>query len=422
MNEDPTIASTVDLGEDLVGKISELPPQLPAPAASRYQLVRLLGRGGSGDVFCAKDPLLRRQVAIKVLGIPVDTARFLREARIMAQLEHPHIVPVHDFGVGEDGTPWIAMTLIEGRTLGEWARELGDDRLQREGLLDVLDILDRICDALAYAHSRGVLHLDLKPTNVMVGDFGRVWLMDWGIARVLTGDLLDAPGAGGKIYGTPSYVAPEQVTSPDDLDERTDIYGLGALLYALLCGEAPHGTGAVKEVLRAAARSKVIPLEERVQHALPAGLSSLVADSLDRNPDLRPQSVAVFQARLRAIRRSTWTLPQRSVAPGEAVVRMGEQGTEAFVITSGTCEVRNGDGEVVRTLGPGDVFGELAVLSGGVRSMDVIAKDAVVLHVVDRKALASGMGLGTWAGRFARALAVRFAELEQRLEARTEDG
>jgi len=410
-----TTTRTVDLGEDLVGRTVDLPPQLPAPADSRFEPVRLLGRGGSGDVFEARDPLLRRRVAIKVLSVPVDQARFLREARIMAQLEHPHIVPVHDFGVDADGTPWLAMTLVEGQTLDAWARGLGQDRLGREGLLDALDVLDRVCDALAYAHDRGVLHLDLKPNNVMIGDFGRVWLMDWGIARVLAGDIPQAPGAG-RIYGTPSYVAPEQVNDPEAVDARTDVFGLGALLYAVLTGQAPHGTGSVQATLRAASASRVRPVAELVSHALPTGLAALVDDALSRDPDQRPASAATFQRRLRTIRRSTWSLPQRVVEPGQAVVRTGQPGHEAFVIASGTCEVRTAAGQVVRALGPGDVFGELAVLSGAPRSMDVIAVDRVVLHVVDRQALTSGLGLGTWAGRFARALALRFAELEARVE------
>ena len=410
-----SLEPTVDLGEDLVH--SEHEEALPTVGLGRplpYTRSRLIGRGGSSEVFEAFDPVLRRVVAVKLLALPTDRTRFLREARIMAQLEHPHIVPVHDFGVTPDDTAWISMALVRGDTMDAWGRGLGERRLTREGLLDVLDVMDKVCDAVAYAHARGVLHLDLKPTNVMIGDFGRVMLMDWGISRVTVGDMPSAPGADGRLYGTPGYFAAEQVNRPEAVDARTDVFGLGGLLYAVLAQAPPHQGASSAEILSAASDGRVTPLGEHLGDAIPPELDHLVMSALSADMDERPSSARDFQAALRRLRRSTWSLPTRRIPAGAHIVTAGERGEEAYVIAAGTCEVRDSEGTVVRTLSDGDVFGELAVLSGAPRSMDVVAVTEVELHVVGRQALSSGMGLGTWAGRFARALARRFQELEAR--------
>lgn len=405
------IPGTVDLG----GEPSEPGDELgvtthgAAPRPLPFTPSRMVGRGGSSEVFEAYDPVLRRRLALKLLSIPSDGPRFLREARIMAQLEHPHIVPVHDYGIAPDGTAWISMALVEGQTLDAWARDLGARRLTREGVLDVLDIIDRVCDAVAYAHSRGVLHLDLKPTNIMVSAFGRVMLMDWGIARVEDAHLQTSAGS----YGTPGFVAPEQVNTPDAVDERTDVFGLGGVLYAILTHAPPHAEDTDAARLRAAGERPVRRPSD-LGREVPAALIDLIMSALAFEPEARPASISALQATLREIRRSPWSLPRRHVAAGEAIVRIGEVGDEAFVIASGTCEVREADGEVLRTLGEGDVFGELAVLTRATRSKDVVAVDDVVLHVVSRSAMGTGLGLGTWAGRFARALARRFQEAEAR--------
>jgi serine/threonine protein kinase len=203
-----------------------------------------------GTVYVANDRLLGRAVALKVLHGPDPgpeaTARMLREARIIARLEHPGIVPVHDVGTLADGRIFYAMKLVRGRRLDEHLRE-GCPLAER------LRIFERICEAVAFAHAHGVIHRDLKPENVMVGAFGEVLVMDWGVARwQAEGEErgpsapapADAPGgeagtAHGTILGTPGYMAPEQARG-EAVDQRADIYALGAILHFLLSSQPPR--------------------------------------------------------------------------------------------------------------------------------------------------------------------------------------
>ena len=225
---------------------------LPDVSGTRYRLVQRIGSGGMGAVYLAQDSVLERRVALKVLDLPDApgelAARLLREAHILASLEHPGIVPVHDAGTLADGRVFYAMKFVEGWRLDRVAEEM-------TSLPDRLRIFQRICDAVAFAHARGVLHRDLKPENIMVGPFGEVLVMDWGVAKILDSRANDpetrnpessaspakgfsvqpAKTAHGTVLGTPGYMAPEQARGDvESLDARADIFSLGALLQFLL--------------------------------------------------------------------------------------------------------------------------------------------------------------------------------------------
>jgi len=192
----------------------------PDLAGTRYELVSELGRGGMGVVYLARDTALDREVALKI----VDRVHAGgREARVLARLEHPGIVPVHDFGELPDGRAFYAMKRVRGDRLDRWLAA-GRDVAER------LAVFLRVCDAVAFAHAHGVVHRDLKPENVMVGEFGEVLVLDWGIAQVP-----DAAGAraGDAIAGTPDYMAPEQARGDADADHRADVYALGGVLQAM---------------------------------------------------------------------------------------------------------------------------------------------------------------------------------------------
>jgi eukaryotic-like serine/threonine-protein kinase len=234
---------------------------LPDLAGTRYRLIERVGSGGMGTVYSAEDSVLGRRVALKVIDLPelrADlSARLLREAKILGRLEHPGIVPVHDAGTLADGRVFYAMKFVEGERLDMLAKRI-------EALPDRLRIFQRICEAVAFAHARGILHRDLKPENIMVGPFGEVLVMDWGVAKILregsapqkddTGIAIEssqnAPAekkplktAHGTVLGTAGYMAPEQARGEiDGLDERADIYSLGAILRFLLSDKKP-GTG-----------------------------------------------------------------------------------------------------------------------------------------------------------------------------------
>ena len=231
---------------------------LPDLTGTRYRLIERVGGGGMGTVYLAADSVLGRRVALKVLDLPelrADlSARLLREAQILGRLEHPGIVPVHDAGTLADGRVFYAMKYVEGERLDVLAKRV-------EALPDRLRIFQRICEAVAFAHARGILHRDLKPENIMVGPFGEVLVMDWGVAKILREDRTtrndhagisddssqNAPPetkplktAHGTVLGTAGYMAPEQARGEiDGLDERADIYSLGAILQFLLSNKRP---------------------------------------------------------------------------------------------------------------------------------------------------------------------------------------
>ena len=229
----------------------------PDLSATKYTIVKELARGGMGTVYLAEDSELARQVAIKVLNLPIvdedDRQRMLREAQVIARLEHPGIVPVHDVGMLDDGRIYYAMKYVRGRRLDEY---VGDG----DSINDRLRKFQAVCDAVAFAHSNGVVHRDLKPQNIMIGAFGEVLVLDWGVAKILRNaqfissedqtlklprrseseQLTDGRTANGTVIGTVNYMAPEQALGETELvDERSDVYSLGVILYFLLTNQPP---------------------------------------------------------------------------------------------------------------------------------------------------------------------------------------
>lgn len=246
--------------------------ETPDLAGTRYRLLEQVARGGMGVVYAAEDEKLERRVALKVLEVPGtdrDLAnRLIREARVLARLEHPGIVPVHDVGTLADGRVFYTMKFVEGQRLDKYIETVTT-------ISDRLRIFLRICDAVAFAHARGVLHRDLKPANIMVGSFGEVLVLDWGLAKIWRSDRpqntqaadpdatifekpklsadsnacteIPAVTAHGTVMGTPGYMSPEQgLGDVEDLDARSDIFSLGALLRFLLTGDS-NGHSEMKE-------------------------------------------------------------------------------------------------------------------------------------------------------------------------------
>src|ERR1700730_17120507 len=239
----------------------------PDLSGTGYVLLDKLGAGGMGGVFRVEDTALGRQVALKVLGIADSSgefgARLLREAKIIAQLEHPGIVPVHDVGTLPDGRGFYTIKLVQGRRLDQLRAELG-------GIPERLRTFQKICEAVSFAHAHGVLHRDLKPQNIMLGPFGEVLVMDWGLAKLLNAeipadpegtpdirvcegqtselDTAEADTAHGVVFGTPGYMAPEQARGEvRAVGPRTDVYSLGAVLKFLLetSGRVPKALAAI---------------------------------------------------------------------------------------------------------------------------------------------------------------------------------
>lgn len=235
-------------------KVSHLRALAAEPdfSATKYTFIKELARGGMGTVYLANDTELNREVAIKVLSTPELTEdlrrRMIREAQIIARLEHPGIVPVHDVGVLPDGRVFYAMKFVRGVRLDEYAAS-------NDSIRERLRKFQSVCDAVAFAHAHGVIHRDLKPQNIMIGAFGEVLVLDWGVAKILRpvsseeADTLMLPAKNtdkiadtshGTVIGTRQYMSPEQSRGQiDQLDERSDIYSLGAVFYFLLTNHAP---------------------------------------------------------------------------------------------------------------------------------------------------------------------------------------
>jgi serine/threonine protein kinase len=196
---------------------------------SRYVALGIVGQGGSATVYRARDEMLQRDVAVKVLDVP-DLAgraarRLAREAHILAHLDHPGIVPIHDYGVLEDGRSYFVMKLVDGSPL--------DEAASTRPLAERLSLFERVLETVAFAHDRGIIHRDLKPPNILVGTFGQVFVMDWGAAEAASFAEVDAA-----VVGTPGYMAPEQ-ESGTAVDARTDVFALGTMLREL-AGGAPQ--------------------------------------------------------------------------------------------------------------------------------------------------------------------------------------
>jgi tRNA A-37 threonylcarbamoyl transferase component Bud32/tetratricopeptide (TPR) repeat protein len=286
----------------------------------RYERGGVIGEGGLKTILSTEDRSTGRQVALAVpKGKDADADRieaFLREARITANLQHPNIVPVYDIGMGGDGVPFFTMKLITGDSLADILKALDKQKsryVNRYGLPERVEIFLEICRAVAYAHSRGVLHLDLKPSNVRVGEFGEVQVCDWGMAKVLD-EICDDPYVerysfdsherrhltlSGHVKGTPGYMAPEQAGAfGNRKDRRTDVYALGAMLYELLALRLPVTTKTVDRALDATRQGRLRPLPSTV----PEGLQAVVLKALARSPDARYESVDALMEEV-----SAWT-------------------------------------------------------------------------------------------------------------------
>lgn len=249
--------------------------------AGRYALEEVLGEGGMGTVYRARDAELDREVAVKVLRFPGNpdwVERFRQEARTIAGLEHPGIVPVHDAGILPDGRAFYVMTLVRGQRLDAHLALL-------PSLAERLRLFRRVTEPLAFAHSRGVVHRDLKPANIMVGPFGEVLVMDWGLAQL--------PGSGpepGVVLGTAGFMAPEQARGDGSgVDGRTDVYALGAILAGLLSVGRPDPR-ALRALQAIAARAMAPAAGDRYPGV--AELSTDVGRFLDGEPvEAYPESL-----------------------------------------------------------------------------------------------------------------------------------
>lgn len=277
-----------------------------ADVQKRYENPVLIAQGGMKRIYRVLDKMTDREVALAVIhSISGEqlVEQFILEARITARLEHPNIMPIYDIGLDESGEPFFTMKLVRGKSLGTILHSLneGDKEFQRQYHLDILlDIFIKVCDAVAYAHNSGLLHLDIKPDNIQIDSFGQVLVCDWGLSRYrspLASEDKHIEIAYGKknitlsdnISGTPGYMSPEQVLKPlTELNEASDIYSLGCILYEILTYKMPIEKDALKTMLERTVSGDIIPPRNRVKDAnIPSSIESVCIKAISFDPDSR---------------------------------------------------------------------------------------------------------------------------------------
>jgi len=311
-------------------------PELGA-SSDRYRVLDVLGEGGMGKVYLAYDTDLKRRIALKVVTRLKErhVLRFIEEAQVMAQLDHPNIVPVFDAGMA-DGKPYYTMRVVRGRTLGDVIDGLaaGDAATRAEhSLARRMQVLVQIGQALGYAHEKGVVHRDLKPANVMLGPYGEVQVMDWGLSRVIDHEAIATEADAsktrvGQLMGTPAYMAPEQALG-EEVDARADIYALGVILYELLTLGRPF-SGDSRSVMDQHVETEPEPPRRRApEREIPVELQETCLEALRKKREDRFQSVADLIARVQTwLEASADRERRRELADAKA--REGENKLEEY--------------------------------------------------------------------------------------------
>lgn len=305
-------STTPTLSQAAIARLAEIvgaEGEARHPAHPDYEVLSILAQGGMGTVYLALDRKLQRHVAMKVVNIHDDALknRFRREAVGTANLRHPNILPVFDYGTVEDGRPFYTMELVEGQSLRGLIEALHESDEPRAMIRSLLRILCQVCEALSYAGEQGAIHRDLKPDNIMVGEFNQVWVVDWGLAKladlalppsgfaeakkqdVTANDELN-PTRVGQVLGTPVYMAPEQARGrTDQITPLVDVYAAGAVLFELLSSRPPYANLSSDEVVAQLRRGEGPELVDGA-FPIPSPLRSVVRKAMAPNPMERYQT------------------------------------------------------------------------------------------------------------------------------------
>lgn len=289
----------------------------------RYTQFKTIARGGKCLIQSCKDYHLSRIVAYKILhkeiaDDPFEQKRFLREARVTAMLQHPNTIPIYELSRNNRGHYYFTMKLVEGYTLREvldTSREEGTLPVDGYGFHRMVTILIQVANALDYAHSHGVVHRDVKPANILMGPFGEVLLLDWGLAKVWSEEPEEIPDmpfskdgdpsltAQGRLQGTALYMSPEQIEESRELDHRSDIYSLGVVLYEILAGQNMFPGDKINELLEQAKHvTPPRPSEVATDRDIPEELEKLCMRCIEKDPDARIQTARLLVASLRSWR------------------------------------------------------------------------------------------------------------------------
>lgn len=404
---------------------------------SRYQREGTLGRGGIGKVEQHFDKTLQRLVAVKSLhenlkDNPKQLRSLLNEARLTAYLQHPGIVPVYDASIDEEYNLSYSMQMIEGDELTSLL-ETAQMRGSYLPIATVLSIFTKVCETLAYVHDKGVLHLDLKPDNIMLGAYGEVQIVDWGNAQLFAPEsylrFLRSFGyeeridtfkhEEGVVSGTPPYMPLEQFTSPrDELTPASDIFALGVILYYMLTHKHPFPfEGDVATYFEALKEATPKP-PKSLRGDLPQSLDSICMKMLHKEPSERFKSANELLSALKSFSDTGAAFATKTYKHGEVIFRQGETGDYAFLILSGYVEIYaeiDGERKFLSTRGEGDVVGELAVFTKEPRAASVKAIVPTTIKILKEKEIELELNnLSPWVGQIIHSLSIKFRDFTQR--------
>lgn len=385
-----------------------------ASKESRFRVGDLLGKGASSEVVALEDRVLRRTLALKRMRIEhVDKLgnAFLREARLLASLDHPAIPAVYDYGIDSGGRPFLVMQRFAGEHLGRVLRDRGPIR-SGVALQVLLEQVSRIASALDHAHRLGYLHLDLKPGNLVTGPFDQLWLVDWGNAL----HKRHWDRCFGRPVGTLSYMSPDQCKG-GPFDVRTDVYGLGACLFTVLTGQPPHRGPRQVRINHLLGDATVPPIHPSVAALIPESLLQLAYACMAPHPDDRPATAAELKDRLDQCRRGMDLLPRRFAAADTLLAREGDPGDTAWYVVKGAVDVvQEGRGRI-RTVGPGEVVGELAPVLRRNRTATLRTREDSILAVITGEALRDDATMGPIGAQLFKAIAERMLDAERTVKA-----
>ncbi len=378
--------------------------------------------GGMGAILRVLDRNLQRISAMKVI-LPdyknkADALTgFITEAKITGLLEHPNIIPVHDLGFSEASGIYFTMKLAQGEALYdilEKLRKSDPEYLEKYHTYQLLNIFRKVCDAVSFAHAKGILHQDIKPHNIMVGPHGEVLLMDWGLARYLGGEEGEIPPEEAErieeifaaarqaeaesedlIKGSPTFMSPEQVKG-EPLDRRSDIFLLGATLYHIFTLSPPYGGATLMEVLEKALVGNYIPpAEKNPARQIPPDICRIITRAMAPAKEDRYQAVEEMSGEIDDLIAGRWSRQERKrFSQGDWIMREGDAGDEAYLILSGEVQVlKDTDGERIPlgTLRSGDIFGEMSLITPVTRSASVRAETDTEVAVLTRELVSQNL-------------------------------
>ena len=407
--------------------------------SEKYIIDKKVAQGGMGAVYKVFDQDLERTSVLKVVlpGTLTDAVlfrSFIQEARITGKLEHPNIIPVHELGVLGNNKLYFSMKHVQGEALGTILRQVmegNEDYVKKYSRYTLLTIFRKVCDAIACAHSKNIIHRDIKPDNIMVGEYGEVLLMDWGLARQHTQDSpLDKTNATdhekeetseacarttrfGVVKGTPTYMSPEQAKGlVDEIDHRSDIFLLGATLYAIVTFRAPFAGDDIYEILANAEHGHYTsPGKMAPERQIPEELCRIIEKAMAYDPKDRYQSVGELTKDLDALMAGNQVSIRKTFNVGDYLMQEGERGHEAYVILRGAVEVTKkvrGNPLKLITLNQGDIIGEMALILQAPRSATVRAIQDTEVVVITEETMKQGLGqLPPWMGKVVDSLADR---------------